>query len=313
MLYRHLANIQPLKEGRVIAIGNFDGMHIGHKRMINCLIEMAKDNGLRACVILFEPQPQQFFAKDNFFRIMSFRDKYSILTRMGVDEVVCLKFDAKLAKISHQDFYQDILKNKLNMQALIIGHDFHFGKDRLGDIAFIKRQTSLEGLSLRIVDPERCDSEIISSSKIRTLIQNNDLAGGAKLLGELYTISAKVIHGKKLATQLGFKTANLALSDNVVINNGVYVVKTNIMDKIYYGVASIGVRPTIGGTPRLLEVHLFGDVGNIYGVRISVGFIHFLRPEKKFDSLNELKIAVKGDVKTAQLFIKALLINDKRV
>ena len=305
MLYRH---IQPLTDDRAIAIGNFDGMHLGHKHIISNLIAIAKAKGLRSCVILFEPQPQQFFAKDHFLRIMSFRDKYAILTQMGVDDVICLKFNAKLAKISHQDFYEEILKNKLNMQALIIGHDFHFGKDRLGDIAFIKNRASLEGLFLEVIEPELDNADIISSSKIRELMQQNNLAKCEKLLGGLYTISAKVMHGKKLATQLGFKTANLALSDNMVINNGVYVVKTNIMGKIYYGVASIGVRPTIGGTPRLLEVHLFGDVGDIYGVRISVGFIQFLRPEQNFKSLDELKTAIEKDVKMAQQAIKSFII-----
>jgi riboflavin kinase / FMN adenylyltransferase len=312
MLYRYISQIQAPNNNSAVAIGNFDGMHLGHKYIINNLIDVAKAKGLRSCVILFDPQPQQFFAKAGFSRIMSFRDKYAALTQRGVDDVICLKFDRKFANISHQYFYQEILKNKLNMQALIVGGDFHFGKDRLGDLAFLQRQASADDISLSVVAPKEYNLDqyslgIISSSKVRELIKDNDLIAASKLLGQLYTISAKVIHGEKLGAKLGFKTANMPLDNNRVINNGVYVVNVSIADKNCYGVASVGFRPTVNGTTRLLEVHCFAEVGSIYGARIKVGFIHFLRPEQKFDSLVELKSNIINDIKIAKSFIKDVI------
>ncbi len=308
MLYRHLSQIKNFKSKSAIAIGNFDGMHLGHKYIISNLIAVARSKGLQSCVMLFDPQPQQFFAKAGFSRVMSFRDKYATLTQMGVDHIICLRFDRKLVSIRHQDFYQEILKNKLNMQALIVGYDFHFGKDRLGDLAFLQRQAKADNTSLSVITPKEYNLGqdslgIISSSRVRELIKDNDLISAAKLLGQLYAISAKVIHGEKLGAKLGFKTANLALDNNRVINNGIYVVKVSIANKDCYGVANVGFRPTVGGTTRLLEVNCFAEVGNIYGVRIKVGFIHFLRPEQKFDSLAELQSNIENDVKIGKEFL----------
>lgn len=300
MLYRYI----PQLEKCAVSIGNFDGMHLGHEYIIRKLIAIAKRKVLRSCVVLFEPQPQQFFAKDNFLRIMSFRDKYSILTQMGVDDVICLRFNAALAKISHHDFYDKIIRNKLGAEAIVVGYDFHFGKNRLGDLDFISYKASVDKVELEVVEPHVDSFGIISSSRIRDLIQNNELKEAARLLGRLYAVEGKVIHGKKLAAKFGFRTANIALDDSRVVANGVYVVKMTFMDKSHYGVANVGIRPTIGGSERLLEVHCFEDLGDIYGIRVRVEFLYFLRNELKFNSIEELQEAIGNDVKIAQEMIK---------
>ena len=301
-ILRHHTHVPRLLQGGVFALGNFDGVHLGHQMVIGEAARVAKELGVPLGVIVFEPHPQQFFFPDKpFFRLTPFRAKAHLLERLGVDILTALPFDAEMAERQGPEFILDVLVNGLNVSHVVAGYDFRFGKGRGGDASMLSYMGSEEGFGVSIVKEVVRNGVAYSSTLIRERLSTGDPRGAAELLGHNWTVETHVITGDQRGRTIGFPTANLMLEDHVQPALGVYAVKIEIEDGPhkghYNGVANLGKRPTFNKSDIVLEVHIFDFAGDIYGQHVSVSFIDYLRPEKKFNGLDELKaqIAVDSD------------------
>jgi riboflavin kinase / FMN adenylyltransferase len=303
-LIRGLHNLRPAHRGGVATIGNFDGVHIGHRRILDQVIAEARQRNVPATVILFEPQPAEFFAPDKAPpRLMTLRDKVRALQRAGVDQVLCCRFDQRFRSQSAAEFVDSLLVRGLGICHLVVGDDFRFGADRSGDFAYLQRAGTEQGFS--VSDTATCEigAERVSSTRIRATLQQGDLELAAALLGHPYRISGRVRHGDKLGRQLGIPTANLAMRRVQSPVAGVYAVRVSGAGLSgAAGVANVGTRPTVDGIDNRLEVHLLDFAGDLYGQHLEVEFLHFLRPEKKYDGLEALVTAIRADIHNARAF-----------
>ena len=303
-LIRGLSKVSQCLSSCVLTIGNFDGVHLGHQAILRHLRQKADELNLPMAVMLFEPQPREFFLGDKApARLMRLRDKLYYLKQAGVDVVIIAKFDRTFANLPAQQFIEDWLVRKLNVKFLSIGDDFKFGSKRQGNFAMLQAAGKRFGF---IVEDNRSfclDEQRISSTAIRDALANDDLQLAENLLGKPYRIFGRVIHGNKLGRTIGFPTANVRLHRQVNPVKGVYAVKVRLKSgEIFNGVANMGKRPTINGTIQLLEVHLFDFSQNIYGQMVEVEFSHKIRDEIKFPSFEALKAQIEQDVKTAKAF-----------
>jgi riboflavin kinase / FMN adenylyltransferase len=303
-LIRGLHNLRPAHRGGVATIGNFDGVHIGHRRILDQLIAEARQRRVPATVILFEPQPAEFFAPDNAPpRLMTLRDKLRALRQAGVDQVLCCRFDQRFRSQSAAEFVDALLVKGLGICYLVVGDDFRFGADRCGDFSYLVSAGQRYGFA--VSDTPTCEvaSERVSSTRIRATLQRGELDLAAALLGHPYAISGRVRHGDKRGRQLGVPTANLAMRRVQSPVAGVYAVRVNGAGLAGApGVANVGTRPTVNGIDNRLEVHLLAFSGDLYGQHLEVAFLHFLRPEKKYDGLEALTTAIHADIKNAKAF-----------
>lgn len=278
----------------VVTIGNFDGVHLGHQALIQKLLERAKSLKTKGIVILFEPHPKEFFLKNEApYRIQKLSDKLIKLKALGVEHFCILSFNEHLANLSPQAFIQEILQKKLVATELIGGEDFRFGKDRAGSLDNLKNA----GIASIVVSSVTVEGERASSSKIRKLLLASDFKSAARLLGEPYSVSGRVIHGAKHGRLLGFSTLNIALVKKMPLS-GVYAVKVHgLGTEPKTGVANVGRRPTVNPLAHpLLEVHVLDFNEEVYGKRVRIEFIRKIRAEKKFESLDALKAQIALDV-----------------
>lgn len=295
----------------VLTLGNFDGVHLGHQQLINHLIKQSKKLNLPTVVMLFEPQPLEFFCKQNTpARLTSFKEKVELIKKLGIDYIIAVPFTQTFANMLAPDFIQDWLINKLQAKYIVIGDDFRFGRERKGDINLLQQYTHNNQFVVESMPTFVWNDLRISSTAVREALFNSDFKLAHCLLGRNYAIEGKVVHGNALARQLGFPTANIHLNRKKPALQGVYFVKVKncCSNKHYHGIANIGIRPTIEGKKAILEVNLFDFSGDIYGQYLDVIFVHKLRDEKKFDSLTDLKQQIAQDVCTAKQ-ISAKLTN----
>ena len=295
----------------VVTLGNFDGVHLGHQQLINHLIEQGKKLNLPTVVMLFEPQPLEFFSKQNApARLTSFKEKVQLIEKLGIDYIIAVPFTQTFANMSANAFIQDWLINKLSAKYIVIGDDFQFGRDRKGDINLLQQYTQNNHFSVESMPTFVWNNLRISSTAVREALFNSDFELARCLLGRDYAIQGRVVHGNALARQLGFPTANIHLNRKKPALQGVYFVKVKncCSNQYYHGIANIGIRPTIEGKKAILEVNLFDFSGDIYGQYLDVTFVCKLRDEKKFDSLADLKQQISQDVCTAKQ-ISAKLTN----
>jgi riboflavin kinase/FMN adenylyltransferase len=287
--------------GCVGTVGNFDGVHLGHQEVIKQVLKEAKFRQVPSVVMVFEPQPQEFFLKDQAPpRLMSFREKLNALARLGVDYVVALQFNVRLRSLSAEGFIQDVLVAGLNIKHLVIGDDFRFGCDRSGDFELLKRWGVKAGFSVEPTDSHLIDHQRVSSTRIRALLENDALDEAERLLGHRYSISGCIVHGQKLGRQLGVPTANVFLGRIRPVLVGVYVVKVMMPNgQLLKAVANLGRRPTVNGDKPILEVHLLNFKDDLYGQHLSVCFLKKLRDEQKFESLEALKTQIFKDIDDA--------------
>jgi riboflavin kinase/FMN adenylyltransferase len=301
-LVRGLHNLRPQHRGCVATIGNFDGVHRGHQAILARLRERAVELGLPSCVVIFEPQPREFFAPETApARLARLRDKLDLLAAEGVDLVLCLAFNQRLSKLSATEFVDTVLIDGLGVKHLEVGDDFRFGCDRIGDFDFLQKVGAEKGFSVEAAQTVEIDGVRVSSTKVRDALANGDFALAEHLLGRPFAISGRVLHGQKLARQLGTPTANVQLKRRRVPLTGVYLVSAEIDGKVWPGVANVGVRPTVAGDGRPhLEIHILDFAGDIYGRRLTVVFHQKLRDEQRFASLEALKTAIDADVAAAR-------------
>jgi riboflavin kinase / FMN adenylyltransferase len=295
-LYRGLHNLESFNAGCVATIGNFDGVHQGHVSILQRLKKLAEKHVLPSTVIFFEPLPAEFFRPEQApVRIMSFREKFSALKAFGIERVVCLRFNTKLASMPAQNFVNEFLINQLGVKHLIVGDDFKFGHKRQGDFELLQQMGVAHAFKVENSSTIRLEKERISSSRVRQALASNDLAQVEQLLGRPMALTSHVYHGDKLGRKLSFPTANLNWRRKKAPLHGVYAVTATIAGKRFFGVANCGTRPTIDGPQDRVEVHLFDFNQEIYSQLIHVEFVGFVRKEQKFESLDALKAQIALD------------------
>ncbi|MCC6073748.1 bifunctional riboflavin kinase/FAD synthetase [Pseudomonas sp. GCM10022188] len=301
-LVRGLHNLRPSHRGCVATIGNFDGVHRGHQAVLARLRERAAEAGLPSCVVIFEPQPREFFAPDSAPpRLTSLREKLELLREAGVDRVLCLTFNRRLRELSAEQFIHQIMVEGLGVEHLEVGDDFRFGKGRTGDFALLVEAGAREGFTVESAATIELDGERVSSTRVREVLAAGDFAEVERLLGRPYRISGRVLHGQKLGRQLGTPTANLQLNRLRPALQGVYLVSVELDGRRWPGVANIGTRPSVKGDGRAhLEVHLLDFAGDLYGRRLVAQFHRKLRDEQRFASLEALKSAIDADIAAAR-------------
>ncbi|MGH8734008.1 MAG: bifunctional riboflavin kinase/FAD synthetase [Burkholderiales bacterium] len=282
-----------------LTIGNFDGVHRGHRALIDRVIAKAREAELTSCVLTFEPHPREFFAGDAApARLTRLRDKLELMAQAGVEHVHVARFDSRLAAMPAERFVSDILVRDLGTRWLLVGRDFRFGAKRAGDFATLQSH----GFLVEAMPDVQFEGKRVSSSAVRAALKAGDLRGAERLLGHPYTISGRVAHGAKLGRGLGFPTANIVLRRPPPLA-GIFVVE---VDNLGRGVASVGRRPTVNPVAiPLLEVHLFDYDADLYGEHLRVRFLQKLRDEEKFDGLPALQAAIARDARQAkEYFLK---------
>lgn len=305
-LIRGLYNLRAAHKGCAVTIGNFDGVHLGHQRVLKDVKAVAAEKGLATCVIIFEPQPEEFFLGEKApARLTRLREKLQLLKTCEIDWVLCLRFNARFSQLSADDFIKHVLVEGLAVKYLVVGDDFRFGYQRSGDFAQLQSAASEQGFALDNIHTITNHKQRISSTLIREALATGDLVAAKRLLGRSYGMTGRVAHGDKRGRIIGFPTANLYLHRKVSPILGVYCVTVHgLGDKPIYGVANVGNRPTVDGTRTLLEVHLFDFDQEIYGRYVRVAFEHKLRDEKRYDSFDELKQQIFKDAEQARAFFR---------
>ncbi len=302
-LIRGLTHLEPLQNGCVLTIGNFDGVHLGHKAVINKLAKRGRALGLPVVVMTFEPQPLEYFMGDNApSRLMRLREKVIQFSKLPVDDLLILGFNQYFADCDAEHFIADILKNKLNVKHLVIGDDFHFGKARRGNFAMLKEKGRQLGFDVEDTGTYDLEGLRVSSTLIRDALSEGNLREAEKLLGRSFSVCGRIAHGDKRGRTIGYPTANIQMFRKNTPVEGVFAVTmTGIDDREYEGVANVGNRPTVdGGSKVILETHLFDFYKEIYGRYVEVHFKQKLRDEVRFSSLEALKAQIVNDVAAAK-------------
>lgn len=284
----------------VLTIGNFDGLHLGHRAMLERLAARGAELGLPTTVMTFEPHPRELFTPDQApARLTSLREKLQLLDGCGVDRSFVCHFSRRVAGLSAEEFIENILVRGLGVRHVIIGDDFRFGKGRAGDFAMLAAAGQRLGFGVEAMHTVEVLEERVSSSAVRGALAAGNLEHAAQLLGHPYCIAGRVVHGDKIGRRIGYPTANIQLKRKRLPLNGVFAVTVSGLDKRHLpGAASLGVRPTLGqGLKPVLEVNLFDFDREIYGSHITVHFLHKMRDEMKFDSLDALTAQIGRDVK----------------
>lgn len=298
--------VPPAFEGAVLAIGNFDGVHRGHQAVIAMAADLAHRLGRKLAVMTFEPHPRAFFRpQEPFFRLTDQDEKVALLGAYGVEAVFIRPFDANLAAMSAKDFLDQILIQECKAGAIVIGHDFHFGKGREGSPNFLRAEGAARGLPIAVVPALRSGEEAISSSAIRSALADGNIGLANALLGHRWTVSGEIVHGDKRGRLLGYPTANMVLDPACRLRHGIYAVRMAVKGAIHQGVASFGRRPTFDdGAPRL-ETFLFDVSDDLYGQWARVELVAFLRGEAKFASVDDLIAQMDRDSVAAKAALQA--------
>jgi riboflavin kinase / FMN adenylyltransferase len=292
--------------GLVLAIGNFDGMHLGHAALLHQALRIGKSLRRPAAILTFEPHPRAYFQPDKpLFRLTPPDLKAEAAAALGAKGMIALTFDAVLAAVSAQDFVQDLILGRFGASGIVVGHDFHFGKGRQGNPSLLSEMGHKAGIDVTIVQPLSHDGVVVSSSHIRNRLSEGDIAGANRFLGREWLVRAIVAHGDKRGRLLGYPTANLVLNKDVTLKHGIYAVRAIVDGITHAAVASFGRRPTFDDGAPKLEVHLFDFAGDLYGQSMDVAFVGYIRPELKFDSVEPLIRQMDDDSRIARKMLES--------
>jgi len=294
-------------QGSVACIGAFDGLHLGHRALVGCAVSRARQLGVPAVALSFEPLPREFFAKDaKPPRLMLPRAKLEGLYGLGCDSVGLLRFDAKLASMPAEDFARKVLVGRLGAREVWVGPEFRFGKGRAGDITLLRSVGESLGFTAHEIETELLDGERVSSTRIRAALATGDFDTAERLLGRPYAIGGHVVRGQQLGRTLGYPTANLRYGGKTPALRGIYATWVHgVADGPWPSVSSFGTRPTVSGIDPLLEAHLFDFDGDLYGRRIEVEFVARLRDEEKFPDLPSMVAQIQRDDRQARRILNA--------
>jgi riboflavin kinase/FMN adenylyltransferase len=289
-----------------LTVGNFDGVHRGHQAMLERLIDEARRRGLMSCVLTFEPHPREFFAPLAApTRLTSLREKCELLAARGLERAHVQRFTRSFASIAPEAFVEQVVAERLKARWVLVGEDFRFGAKRAGDIALLKRLAERSGCDVQVMPAVTQAGARVSSSAVRAALAAGDLASAEALLGRPYSISGRVVHGRKLGRELGFATANVQLRHNRPPLTGIYAVRVHgVGQAAHPAVASLGVRPTITSSGRaVLEAHLLDFTGDLYRRHVRVEFLHKIRDEEKYPDLETMREQIERDCDAARRFL----------
>ncbi|TGX54887.1 bifunctional riboflavin kinase/FAD synthetase [Sphingomonas gei] len=292
--------------GGIVALGNFDGFHLGHQAVVGRAVDRARAEGRPAIVATFDPHPQRFFQpQTGHFRLTTLDQRERLFAAAGADAMLVFRFDAALAGLGARQFAERQLVGIIGAAGVVTGGDFTFGKGREGDVETLAALGSEIGYSAEIVAPVTIDGDIVSSSRIRDYLRDGDPRGAARLLTRPFAIQGPVQHGAKLGRQLGYPTANMDLAHYIRPAYGIYAVRGRLPDgRVLDGVANLGIRPSIDPPEELLESYFFDFQGDLYDQVIEVSLIDYLRPEAKFDSMDALKVQMDADAAKARTLLR---------
>jgi len=303
-----LSELKSPIQNPVLTIGNFDGVHKGHLALFERVKQIAKEINGSSVVMTFDPHPIKVLSNGNGPPVITpTPQKLRLIKEVGIDIILCLPFTKEFANIPAKDFVEKILVEKIGVKYVVVGYDYSFGKNRQGNIEFLKKMAQRYQFKVEVVEPVSINGIIVSSTKIRKLVQEGKLEEAKLLLGRNYQVTGTVISGKNRGARiLGYPTANLKLIDELTPKVGVYAVKVHIDNEVYKGVANIGYNPTFGNGAFSVETHIIGFNRNILGKEIIVEFVKRLRDEKKFESPSELAEQIKKDIQEAQKVLNAI-------
>jgi riboflavin kinase / FMN adenylyltransferase len=302
VVHRGTSRPGPALAGAVVAIGNFDGVHVGHRAVIGAALERARALGRPAAALTFEPHPRSFFRpQEPLFRLTDERAKLRLFAGAGLDGAIVLTFDAALAEPTPEDFVNDVLLHRLGIAGAAVGYDFRFGKNRAGTPDLLAAEGARRHFAVDIVPAVASGGERISSGAIRAALAAGHVKDAARSLGYPWFVSGEVVHGDKRGRELGYPTANLRLEPSCELRHGIYAVRVGVGNERYDGVASFGRRPMFDVGTVLLEVFLFNFSGDLYGQMIDVAFIDWIRHELKLDSVDELIRRMDEDSRVARI------------
>jgi riboflavin kinase/FMN adenylyltransferase len=294
-------------ENSFVTIGTFDGIHIGHQKILKDLIDASKKENTKSVLLTFFPHPRMVLQQNVSIELLNTIDEKSmLLEQMGLDYLIIHPFSKEFSRLTALDFVRDVLVNQLNTSKLIIGYDHHFGKNREGNIDQLREYSHLFDFKVEEIPAQDIDEVSVSSTKIRNALHDGFLKTANKYLGYNYMIHGTVVNGKKLGGQIGFPTANISVKEDykLIPKTGVYVIQTNIDDTLYYGMMNIGYRPTLDGKHQTIEAHLFEFEGDLYGKFLKIEFLYFIREEQKFDTIDLLIDQLQKDRENALLFLE---------
>lgn len=308
-IFRHVDKVPPESRGAVVALGNFDGVHLGHRGVIGRAAEIARDAGAPLGVVTFEPHPVQVLRPDSApHRLAPFRVKVRRLGECGLDYLCVLHFTKTFAQKTPRVFASEILAGGLGVSHVVVGQDYRFGKARAGDAAALSELGAEMGFAVTAVAPVGNAGEIYSSTRVRGYLKSGEPRLAAAILGHMWEVEARVLHGDKRGRDLGYPTANLHFDEHVEPAYGIYAVWVGIVrdaeTEWHAAVASAGTRPTFNGQSLVLEVHLFDFDGDLYGKYLRVAFVNWIRPEEKFDDVEALKHAMAQDCRAARFMLE---------
>ena len=294
------------KKETIVTIGTFDGVHIGHKKIIEQLVQNAKRNNKESLLLTFFPHPRMVLQKGVDIKLINtIEEKATLLENLGLDHLIIHPFDKEFSRLTALDFVRTILVNKLNVSKLIIGYDHHFGKNREGSFEQLKEYSELYDFDIEEIPAQDIDAVSVSSTKIRKALENGEIKKANEYLGYSFMLHGKVVHGENIGNTIGFPTANIEIIQpyKLIPKKGVYIVQTIYNDEVFHGMMNIGNRPTVSGTHRTIEVHLFDFSKDIYDENLKVELIHYLREEKKFESIELLQKQLAKDKINAKRFL----------
>ena len=305
MIIQDINNLDQLPEQTCVAIGNFDGIHQGHIGLIKKTIKTSRDNNLVPTILTFDPMPEEFFNTSGFFRLMHMSDKYQVLEKYGIEQIIKIPFNKNFSEMSKDAFIENILIKKLMVRHLIVGSDFKFGYKRLGDTKLLKSYEEKNLFDLTVIDLVKVTNKKISSRDIRALIKSGDIKDANKLISKPFSLVGRVIHGEKRGRLLGYPTANIELYKSYPIN-GIFLVSILLENQKFYGLASWGHKPTFSCDDHVLEVNIFDFEDDVYGKELKIIFIDKLRDQIKFDNRDDLIKQMDEDKKIAKALLEQI-------
>lgn len=296
------------KKPSVVTIGTFDGVHIGHKAILKRLTDAAEANRLESVLLTFFPHPRQVVQSVSNLRLINtIEEKKKLLEKEGLGSLVIHPFTKEFSRLTAEEYVRDILVKELAAKKIIIGYDHRFGRNRTADISDLKEYGKIYGFEVVEISAQELDEVAVSSTKIRRALENGDIATANNYLGYEYFLTGTIVKGRKIGRTINFPTANIHIDETykLIPKIGVYVVRTLINNKTYYGITSIGTNPTVNGDTKTIETHLLDFEGDLYGKTLEISFLKYIREEKKFESVPELQSAIEED----EVFARAYLNN----
>lgn len=305
---RKVKNIETYKsnEPTVVTIGTFDGVHIGHQKIIKRLINTGKMEGLKSVILTFFPHPRMVLQKDSSIKLINtIKERHDILDALGLDYLLIKEFTQEFSRLSAEDFVKEILVGKINAKKVIIGYDHRFGRNRSADINDLKAFGETYGFEVEEISAQDINDVAVSSTKIRTALIKGEIHKANTYLGYNFMLTGVVTKGKGLGKQLGYPTANIDIAEDykIIPKHGSYIISSVIDEAVVYGMMNIGMNPTVNGTKETIEVHFFDFQKDIYGETIQIDLLHRIRNEEKFESVEALKLQLAKDKERALEYI----------